>query len=157
MAFARHFGRMLFDDGLDQVRAGHRYLMLSGSWIDLTGLGPARRLALERCLGMVQGSRTYNDLLSRLADKGDVAAALALIPPGGTPSPAELKQILRDIIWRRGLRDGCELFDAPVARRWMMERLGEVEKAAAPVPAFARRAPARRAARESVIPLVPSY
>lgn len=122
MSFDRHLGRFMHDDGLEELRAGCRYFVLNGVTVDLSFATSRWRMAVERCLALIEGSRTYADLRERLYD-GDLARAIEEVPVGAGPSTGELRVILRDIIWRRGLRDGRELLDATIARRWLLHRL----------------------------------
>lgn len=124
MSFPRSLGTFLFNDGLEQLRNGPVYQMISGEDADVSCLSPERRLAIEHCLGIIQGTRTYAELAERLGPEGDLARAIAVVPAGAIPAGDQLRRVISDLVWRRGVREGRETFDGDALGRWFARRLG---------------------------------
>lgn len=124
MSLPRNLGNFLFTDGLEQLRHGPVYQLISGEDADVSSLSPERRLAIEHCLGIIQGTRTYVELTQRMDADGDLARALAMVPAGAVPPGDVLRRVIRDLVWRRGVREGRETYDGDTLGRWFARRLG---------------------------------
>lgn len=124
MSLPRNLGTFLFTDGLEQLRHGPVYQLISGEDADVSSLSPERRLAIEHCLGIIQGTRTYAELAQLLGPDGDLARAVALVPAGAVPAGDVLRRVIRDLVWRRGVREGREAIDRDALGRWFSRRLG---------------------------------
>lgn len=123
MSLPRTLGTFLFTDGLEQLRHGPVYQLISGEDADVSSLSPERRLAIEHCLGIIQSTRTYAELAQRLGPDGDLARAVAEVPAGAVPAGDMLRRVIRDLVWRRGVREGREAFDGDALGRWFARRL----------------------------------
>ena len=147
MSFERNLGRLMFLDGLEELRTGNSYFLLSGENVDLSSATPRWRLGLERCLAKIEGSRSYGSLLDLLSE-GELGRMLEEIPVVANASKAELRSILRDLIWRRGLRDGQEPHDAEVTCRWFLKRIASRKAQLKHLHELSPSAPRNRSASE---------